>query len=179
MPEISATVAYLSGTIQRLSDSRFYAVIPGRRGCLTSYKTTQPDAAFRQAYNYLRRDAGLPKLPRLCSQCGERSTWKQSHKCMACSAPKRYTQKMPVLDTETPLPEVKGNLRTPANDASNAQNGAIAVKADDTALKAVQSKLVEARKCADAMIVQRGGHVPYSPSFDEYLYQWQLERSGS
>jgi hypothetical protein len=154
MPEISASVAYLGGSISRLSDSRFYAVIPGKRGCLTSYKTTQPDCAFRQAYNYLRRDAGLPKFPRLCSCCGQRPTWKQSHKCVVCSRPKRNAAELA------------------QNGASGCGIGNIDAKREIepvAALKAPVSKTDEATlsarrfrdalaKC-DALIRARGGSV--------------------
>jgi hypothetical protein len=170
MPEISATVAYLSGSIQRLSDSRFYAVIPGRRGCLTSYKTTQPDAAFRQAYNYLRRDAGLPKFPRLCSCCGQLPTHKQSHKCMACSAPKRNAAEhdKPRTSPASALKVETGNLVPTQRESQSAPS---AVNAEVSAVK-----LIEARKRADEIIRQRGGKVPYNLSFEEYLYKWQASR---
>jgi hypothetical protein len=168
MPTVGASVEYLSGTVQRLSDSRFYAVIPGRRGCLTSYKTTQPAAAFRQAYNYLRRGAGLPKFPRLCSACGMRPTWKQSHKCGVCSNSKRYASKMPVLDTETPLPATQG---TDTSAHTEIQRAPIAVKADANSQR-VGSKFRDALAKCDALILARGGSVP-----NGYHYaDWQQRR---
>jgi hypothetical protein len=168
MPSVNSTVAYLSGTIQRLSDSRFYAVIPGRRGCLTSYKTTQPDCAFRQAYNYLRRATGLPKFPRLCSACGERPTWKQSHKCGVCSNSKRYASKMPVLDTETPLPATQG---TDTSAHTEIQRAPIAVKADANSQR-VGSQFRDALAKCDALIRERGGTVPNGYHFAD----WQQRR---
>jgi hypothetical protein len=176
MPEISATVEYLSGSIQRLSDSRFYAVIPGRRGCLTSYKTTQPDAAFRQAYNYLRRAAELPKMPRLCSSCGQRPTWKQSHKCMACSRPKRNAAELARNATKQPLPDVEASALTMISNASSAQNGTTVAKADDAF--ASGRKFRDALAKCDALILARGGRVPDGYHFEDFRERFERRQHG-
>jgi hypothetical protein len=167
MPTVGGTVEYLSGSISRISDSRFYAVIPSRRGCLTSYKTTQADAAFRQAYNYLRRAAGLPKFPRLCSCCGQRPTWKQSHKCVVCSNSKRDAAE---------LAQERANSAAKATTGTHSEKRAVepvaALKAPSVS-DTSNSRFRDALAKADALIAARGGSVPNGYHFEDFRERFE------
>lgn len=172
LPAVGVCVDYLDlGTIVRTGELTFRAVARSGRSYFAHNKT-RADASMRTAENFLRGQAGLPKLGRLCSGCGRELGLKTT--CYAPDCARARVRK-------TPLPspsELAFLALAPAEVLQRAQQAASARpmpagKAAQPATKgdysmADATHLRAARLAADALIRRRFG-VPIPAGYDGYL----------
>lgn len=168
LPAIARTVVYDGlGSITRTGELVFRAETPdGHR--YVSHNCLRADALFRTALNYLRKRAGLPQLPKMCTVCGKDVPPTCSYCGNVCRDARKGRTAPLQHASELPASEVLARAQREAEKRPERHSGELQPVTSGGNYSAGDVRdLRAARMAADELIRRRGGKVPRG--YDGYL----------